>query len=235
MSYQAGDTYPWSVEIRDGSGELTDPDSLIVSVREADGTVTDYAYGVDALVVRDDVGEYHADVPLTAPGMWVIQGATTNEQQTEAVQVWVSETPVLTVTFCTVADVATRLGRTLTENEASSAAMFCELVTGEIAAAVDKGADWPATLEDIPSPLRSIALDVVSRLLLNPTGLSSTSETLGAYSYTQRFGADTMPQAVGSGVSLTAAEKRRVRRAVFGASVDSIEVASIFESELLLP
>ena len=233
MSYQAGDTYLWSVEIRDGSGTLADPDSLIVSVREADGAVTDYAYGTDALVVRDDVGEYHADVPLTAPGMWVIQGATTNEQQTEAVQVWVSESPVLTVTFCTVADVATRLGRTLTDNEAASAAMFCELVTGEISAAVDKGADWPATLEEIPSPLRSIALDVVSRLLLNPSGLSSTSETLGAYSYTQRFGTDAAVQ-VSGGVVLTAAEKRRVRRAVFGASVDSIEVASIFDSELPL-
>lgn len=236
MSYQAGDTYLANVEIKDADGAAVDPESLTLSVRDpVTGEVTTYEHGVDPEVVRDSEGVFHADIPLTARGMWVFAWSTTNEQETEAVQVWVSESPVLTVTFCTVTDVATRLGRTLTENEASSAAMFCELVTGEIAAAADKGADWPATLEDIPSPLRSIALDVVSRLLLNPTGLSSTSEALGAYSYTQRFAADAMSQAVGGGVALTAAEKRRVRRAVFGASVDSIEVASIFESELLLP
>ena len=235
MSYSVGDTYPAQVTVRNPAGDLADPDSLLLNVRDPSTDVTTYAFGVDSEIVRDGDGIFHADIPLTGAGMWVFEWATTNEQETEGVQVWVSAAPSTRVTFCTPADIATRLGRDLTEAEQGTVEMLCELVTGEIAAAVDKDADWPGSLEAIPASLRTIAIEVVSRLMLNPTGLSSTSETLGAYSYTQRFGGDTMSQAGGGGVALTAAAKRRVRRAVFGASVDSIEVASIFASELLLP
>lgn len=234
MSYQAGDTYIATVTVRDDAGAVTDPDTLTLNVRDNAGTVTTYEYNSNALIVRDELGVYHADVPLIAPGMWVFAWATTNEAQAEGVQVWVSAAPSTTITFCTPADIQTRLGRDLTDTEAETVAMFCELVTDEMAAVAAQDADWPATLDPIPVPLRAIAIDVVSRVMVNPQGYSSTSETLGAYSYTQRYGSDT-GNGVAGGLTLTSAEARRVRRAAFGAGVASIEVASIFDRELPLP
>lgn len=235
MSYQAGDTYPASITIRDANGNPADPDSLVLSVRDPSGEVTPYEYGVDVIVVRDSAGVFHADVALTDPGMWVFAWATMNEAQVEGVQVWVSPSPSAAVTFCTPADIATRLGRDLTEAEQATATMLCELVTDQVAAAVDEDADWAAALDPIPLPLRAIAIDVVHRVMRNPSGYSSTSETLGAYSYTQRYGSDSGDAGAAGGFTLTPAEARRVRRAVFGASVASIEVASIFDQELPLP
>jgi hypothetical protein len=235
MSYQAGDTYPASVTIRDGAGAVTDPDTLTLSVREPDATVTVLAYGTDTELARDSEGVYHADIPLTAAGMWVFQWETTDEAEVEGVQVWASPAPTSTVTFCTVTDIATRLGRNLTTDEQSTVQMLCDLVTNEMCAAADKDADYPGSLTEIPLPLRSIAIDVVTRVMLNPQGYSSTSETLGAYSYTQRYGSSGDGAGGPTGIALTPAEERRVRRAVFGASVASIEVPSIFDQELPLP
>jgi hypothetical protein len=234
MSYQAGDTYPAQLTILDAAGTAADPDSLTLTVREPDGTTIVYVYGDDSEIVRDSEGIFHADIPVDAAGMWAFAWATTNEQEAEGVQVWVSPSAVTSVTFCTVADVATRLGRDLTDAEQGTVAMLCELVTSEMAAAADKDAAWLAALTEVQPPLRVIAIDVVTRLMRNPTGLSSTSETLGAYSYTQRFAGDGESASVG-GMALTAREERRVRRLILGTSVGTIEVPSIFESELLLP
>jgi hypothetical protein len=235
MSYQAGDTYPWSVKVRDGDGNLVDPELLTVSVREPDTTITEYVYGIDALVVRDSEGIFHADIPLTDAGMWIIQGATTNEPEVARVQIAVGPALEAAVTFCTPADIATRLARDLTTAEASTVEMLCELVTTEIAAAADKAADWPASLTEIHPTLRTIAVEVVARTMRNPDGFSSTSETLGAYTYTQRYG----DEGIGGGhvgdLALTAAERRRVRRAVFGVGVASVPLVSIFDVELPLP
>lgn len=233
MSYQAGDTYPATVTIRDEAGVLTDPETLTLKVRDEAGTVTSYVYGVSDRVIRDGTGLYHSDVLLDTTGMWVLSWQITDEEQVEGVQVWVSPAPSATVTFCTVTDIATRLGRDLTAPEQATVQMLCELVTNEIAAAADKDADWPGSLTAVALPLRAIAVDVVTRVMRNPSGFSSTSETLGAYSYTERYGSD--DSTTGGGLALTPAEARRARRAVFGASVSSIEVASIFEAELPLP
>lgn len=234
MSYQAGDTYLARIAIRDGDANPVDPDTLTLNVREPGGTVTTYEYGVDAIIVRDGVGVFHADIPLTATGMWVIEWATTNEGEVEGVQVYVAPAPSSTVTFCTVADVATRMGRDLTDAERNTAQMLCEAVTGEIAAAVDRDAAWPATLTSIHPALRTVAIEAVARTMRNPGGFSSTSETLGVYSYTERFAGDTGDGGSAS-VVLTRAEQRHVRRIVFGGSVASIPVASIFDFELPLP
>lgn len=240
MIWQAGDTYPANVTVRDDDGELVDPDTLSLSVRDPEGDVTTYVYGADPEVVRDSLGVYHADVEIGTPGMWVFAWSTTNEEQVEGVQIAVSPAPTVGITFCTVADIATRLGRTLTALETEVAQMLCELATGEIAAAVDEDAGWPSTLTAIHPTLRTVAQDAVLRTMrqttTNPSGASSVSETLGAYSYTERYengGGD--DGSTGLALALTPSEARRVRRAVFGTSTASVAVASIFDEELPLP
>lgn len=217
MSYQAGDTYPWTVTIRDATGALTDPESLIVNVRDPSGTITTYVYGTDAIIVRDSEGEYHADIPLTAPGMWVIEAATSNEAQVEGVQFYAAPAPTAAITFATVDELALRLGTTLTDTQAATGRMLLEMATGLIIEAVDKTDAWAATLDPIPRYLRAVCLEAVARVSQNPAGVSSESETLGAYSRTSRYefhrGAD-QP----SGLVLTDIEERLCRRAVWGSN-----------------
>jgi hypothetical protein len=241
MIWQAGDTYPANVTVRDDDGDLVDPDTLSLNVRDPEGDITTYVYGTDEEVVRDSLGVYYADVEIGVPGMWVFAWSTTNEEQVEGVQIAVSSAPTVGITFCTVADIATRLKRTLTALETELAQMLCELATGEIAAAVDEDADWSSTLTTIHPTLRSVAQDAVLRAMRqainNPSGASSVSETLGAYSYTERYesssGGDS--GSPGLALALTASEARSVRRAVFGTSTATVAVASIFDEELPIP
>jgi hypothetical protein len=136
--------------------------------------------------------------------------------------------------FASVGDLATRLGRTLAVEEQAQGELLLNLTAGLIAGAVDQTDDWAETLDPVPSTLRTVCLEAVARVMLNPTGMTSESETLGAYSHTTRFEVTTN-EAAGQGLGLTAREARMVRRAVFGTSAASIPVASIFDSELPLP
>lgn len=232
MSYQAGDTYPWSVKVRDGDGNLVDPESLTVSVREPDTTITEYVYGIDALVVRDSEGIFHADIPLTDAGMWIIQGATTNEPEVARVQIAVGPALEAAVTFATLDELALRLGKTsvddLTAAERAQGQMLLELVTGLIVDAVGKTDAWAATLDPIPRYLRGLCLEAAWRASRNPAGVSSESETLGAYSHTARYEFSGSDQ--GAGVTLTEAEERAARRAVYGVSSRSAYPTSVLSA-----
>lgn len=221
MSYQAGDTYPAQVTVRNDAGALVDPPTLALKVRDPTTTVTTYVYGTDAIIVRDSIGLFHADVPLDAAGMWVIAWPTTDESQVEGVQVWASAAPTSTITLCTPADVGTLLARTFTDAEALSVAMLCELATAAITDAVDQTPEWVAALDPVPFGLRVMALELVRRAMPltsgNPTGLTSKSETIGEYSYTDRYeNGGASANGGGGGMSLTDAEERRVRRIVWG-------------------
>jgi hypothetical protein len=228
MSYQAGDTYPAAITIRDGAGAVTDPESLTLVVRDNAGEITTLAYGTDAEIVRDSEGVFHADIPLTAPGMWVFEWATTNEAEVQGVQVYVSAAPSASVTFATLDQLALRLGITgaadLTAWQAAQGAMLLELVTALIVEAVDKTDEWAATLDPIPAMLRAVCLEAVARVMQNPGGVSSESETLGAYSHTARY---EFSSDQGTGVMLTEAEGRAARRAVYGVSSGSAYPISI--------
>lgn len=58
------------VDFRDSDSNLVDPaSSVIFTMREPDGTVTAYTYGVDAELVRDAVGEYHVDWTISQVGI----------------------------------------------------------------------------------------------------------------------------------------------------------------------
>src|ERR671921_836836 len=178
MSYQAGDTYPLAVTVRDADGALADPEERTLAVRLGDGTLMP-ALDAEALLQHPSVGRFTADIPLVLPGMYVIAFTATEPDQYAAVSVWVDA--ALSVTFCTPQDVATRLGRDLTAAETPQVEMLFELV---------------------------------SRSMPNPASFASTTETLGAYSYTQRY----RDSSGGGGLLLTDAEARMVRRAVYGRS-----------------
>ena len=69
-AYLVGDFARISLGVADLTGLIADPGGLVLRVKSASGSVTAYTYGSDAVIVRDGVGAYHADIPLTAPGQW---------------------------------------------------------------------------------------------------------------------------------------------------------------------
>jgi hypothetical protein len=119
--------------------------------------------------------------------------------------------------FCTPEDVARRLGRDLTADETSTVAELCDAATLTILAAASRDLDWAVaqvTAGTVPLLLRIIAIEVVRRSMTNPAGLSSETETLGAYSHTARY----REESAGGGLLLTRAEERLVRQVVYGRS-----------------
>jgi hypothetical protein len=212
MSFQVGDTYPLAVTVRDADGALADPDTRTLSVRKPNGVLLDSATA-EALIVHPGTGLFTADVPLALAGMYVIAFSATEPDQYAEVQVWVS--PAGSPVFCTSDDVATRLGRGdagLTAAEVPQVEMLCELATAAITDAVAQTEAWRAALPAVPHMLRVVAIELVTRGLANTSGMASTTETLGAYSYTARF----RDANGGGGLLLTPAEARMVRRAVYG-------------------
>ena len=115
--------------------------------------------------------------------------------------------------FATTADVATRLGRELTEAEAESTTAIIASVTSQIAAALDLTDDWAETLEPVPALFTAMCVDKAVAALTNPSGV--TSQTLGAFSVSYAGAA------VGGGVVLTDADERRVRAAWWGGAGSS--------------
>lgn len=125
--------------------------------------------------------------------------------------------------FADATDVATRLGRDLTADEAAQATYLAELATALIAAACDKTDAWAAALSPVPTILSLFCVELVARSMPNPAGLLSLSETLGQYSSTQRF----RDAAAGGGMALSELEERVIRRAVFGTNSGSVKTESL--------
>jgi uncharacterized protein YfaS (alpha-2-macroglobulin family) len=73
--WDVGDTARLSVTVRDAAGQLVDPTTVTCRVRTPSGVV------LAALVVRDGVGQYHADVALTEAGLWQWEWRTTGTVQ----------------------------------------------------------------------------------------------------------------------------------------------------------
>lgn len=117
-------------------------------------------------------------------------------------------------TFATIDDLAHRLGLTsaadFTAAQSAQGLMFLVLASGLIIQAADKDAAWANALTTIPVLLRAVCLEVCARVMSNPTGARSESETLGAYQHASSY-------ADGShGMWLTDREVLLVRRVVFG-------------------
>lgn len=65
-----GEVVRVSLHVADLSGVAADPGSVTLKVKPGSGVVTDYLYGSAPEVVRDGAGLYHADIALTATGLW---------------------------------------------------------------------------------------------------------------------------------------------------------------------
>lgn len=67
-AYDIGDRRKLSAEIRDETGQLADPTTLVFLMYEPDKTLTEYTYGTDNEVVQDSTGKYHVYWDATKPG-----------------------------------------------------------------------------------------------------------------------------------------------------------------------
>lgn len=126
-----------------------------------------------------------------------------------------------TAPFCSPADVMHRLGReSFTDAESAQVDILIDLTTGEILAALGKDDEWANTLDAPPTVLRSVCIEVVCRVMVNPQSLRSSQEQLGQYGHSETY--------INAGaVELTDAEVLRVRRAAFGSNSGSARARSI--------
>ncbi len=68
--YDVGDTAILSAMVKDADDVLTDPTSLVLTIKDPSGTKTVYTYGTDAELVKDSVGMYHFDLTFDKSGIW---------------------------------------------------------------------------------------------------------------------------------------------------------------------
>ena len=68
--YIPGELARMSLTAKDATGVLADPGALRLKVKTPAGIVTTYTYGSSAEVIKDSTGRYHADIQLTAAGVW---------------------------------------------------------------------------------------------------------------------------------------------------------------------
>lgn len=129
--------------------------------------------------------------------------------------------------FATAADIAGRLGRDLTDAETTQVATLLPLATGRIAAAVGQDAAWAADLSPIPDAIRGVTIEMTVRVLLNPAGAQSFSETLGQHQYSANFG-----DGAAVGLMLSSDERRQVRRAVRGSSFASVTLETPYSGDV---
>lgn len=220
MRWQVGDTYPATATFRDALGALADPSSLTLKIRNPAGTITTTVYPA-AAIQRLSLGSFRADVPLSSAGMWVIEFDAADLPQVEGVQISVAGAPTAAFTFATLEELGVRMGMTFTTTQATQGALLLSLATGLIIEAVNRDDAWAATLSPIPRLVRAVCLEVVARVMSNPTGARSESETLGQYQHSQSF-------TDGShGVILTDAEAMMCRRAIIGATSGSARTDSL--------
>ena len=66
-----GDLRRMSVtNITNEAGSPADPALLKLYIKKGSGATTSYTYGVDSEIVKDSVGNYHADILLDVAGVW---------------------------------------------------------------------------------------------------------------------------------------------------------------------
>lgn len=126
--------------------------------------------------------------------------------------------------FATHEDVQTRLGRDLTEQEQGTATDVIADVTGLIVDCVDRDSDWAAGLDPVPAALKAICVEKALAAIVNPRGVASQSESLGAHSHSETF-----RRTADVGVFLTPLEERRVARAVYGRNSGSSTPRSVLD------
>lgn len=121
--------------------------------------------------------------------------------------------------YASAADLETKLkpklGRAFTPDEAAAATLLLEGAS----AAIDEATEKPE-VEGPPAVFKFVAIEAAARAMSNPGGVSSESETLGVYSYSEKYIND-------GSIWLTEMEERMVRRAVHGTLTGSAEAKSL--------
>lgn len=187
---------------------------------EQDGTatITESSTGIVELDVGDDC-LHRYDRVYTAPA---------TEGRYREIWRWGTEEFVRVVVvaggpeaaFATAEDVEARLGRDLTAQETASVAFLLPMAATVLADAAGKNDGWIATVTPVPQILRGLNVELVRRALVNPDGVQSYREQLGAHSYSATFAADRL------GMELTKTEQLIVSRAVHGRTTGSAPVHS---------
>lgn len=78
--HDLGDDVKLSSEFRSpDDGACIDPGEVHVSVHSPDGEVVTHTYGVGAVVIKDDVGQYHCVVDANQSGEWHYRWWSTGE------------------------------------------------------------------------------------------------------------------------------------------------------------
>lgn len=129
-------------------------------------------------------------------------------------------------TFAAVSDVARRMGvdaDSLTDAQIAQRLALLEAATDLIADACGKDLAWSSSLNPVPDALRITCVEMTVRVLYNPTGATMVSEGLGAYTSMQQYAQGGVAIA---GLELTAGERLRCRRAVFGRTSASVRLTN---------
>ena len=79
--YDKGDLIRCSAAFTDSDGAAADPDVVVFSFTEPDGSLTTYTYGTDVELVKDSTGNYHVDVDGNAAGTWFYRFHSTGSGQ----------------------------------------------------------------------------------------------------------------------------------------------------------
>jgi hypothetical protein len=91
--------------------------------------------------------------------------------------------------FATLNELAIRLGRAssaeLTAAQTAQGNLLLELASGLIREAAGKEFDWEP--DPVPTILRAVCLDMCRRVMTNPAGVRSESETLGAHQHSVSY------------------------------------------------
>ncbi len=75
-AHDIGDLRRLSVLFKDLNDVATDPTTIIFKIREPDGVLTTFTFGVDAELVKVATGSYHLDFAITKTGRhaWRFEG-----------------------------------------------------------------------------------------------------------------------------------------------------------------
>lgn len=68
--YDVGAKVRCSATFTDSAGDPADPTAVVFTFKDPSANETEYNYGVDAELVKDDTGDYHVDVVIDDSGRW---------------------------------------------------------------------------------------------------------------------------------------------------------------------
>lgn len=81
-TYDLGDLIRVSAPFtRVSNNAAVDPTAVYLIVTNPSGVSTTYTYGVDAIIVKDSTGNYHADLDANASGDWYYRWKSTGTGQ----------------------------------------------------------------------------------------------------------------------------------------------------------